>query len=97
VSYRPFFIYGDNATPPETDLPNELCPECGREFSGIAAHCEGCGYGEPQYACDGCGDMLPESELHRVRSTSGETDQCERCLGMAAATSRDAAGIRGEQ
>jgi hypothetical protein len=35
------------------------------------------------YACDGCGDLLPQSELHRVRSTSGETDQCERCLGMA--------------
>lgn len=34
------------------------------------------------YACDGCGDMLPQSELHRVRSSSGETDQCERCLGM---------------
>jgi hypothetical protein len=34
------------------------------------------------YACDGCGDMLPRSELHHVRSTSGKTDQCERCLGM---------------
>jgi hypothetical protein len=81
------------ASPPEYDA-SDLCPECGREWEGDAGECKSCGYGEPESACDGCSRMLPRSELHRVRSTSGETDQCERCLGMDADTSRDAAGMK---
>lgn len=79
-----FSSYDDwKTTPPPEEGDASLCSKCGEWSEWEDSQCPRCGYGEPpSYACDGCGDMLPQSELHHVRSTSGETDQCARCLGM---------------
>jgi hypothetical protein len=84
---RPTFAFAPDLwdQPPEADPAPVECTECSKTD---------CACGESTYECDSCRRMVPVAEIRSVRNTSaGQGEFCERCLGMDAATSRDAAGI----